>query len=72
MPSNGTGRSSPCPLRCPQEALLVASLRENDLGNLDLDDRHLRQLSFRPNFGRVDDVVAELVGWAREQQPGTR
>lgn len=53
-----------------QSGFLVARLRENDLGNLDLDDPHLRQLSFRPGFGRVDDVMAELVGWARERQPG--
>jgi hypothetical protein len=41
-----------------QSGLLVAGLRENDLGNLDLDNPHLRQLSFRPDFGRVDDIMA--------------
>jgi hypothetical protein len=41
-----------------QSGLLVAGLRENDLGNPDLDNPHLRQLSCRPDFGRVDDIMA--------------
>lgn len=52
-----------------QSGFLVARLRENNLGNLGLYDRHLLQLPFQFGFGRVGDVVTTLVEWAKGQEP---
>lgn len=44
----------------------VARIRENDLPHLQLSNSRLRQVSFRPAFGRPEDVVPGLVAWAAE------
>jgi hypothetical protein len=42
----------------------VARIRENDLQHLEAEDPQLRQVTFWPRTGRVDDVVGELIEWA--------
>lgn len=51
-----------------QSGFLVARLRENQLGNLDLHDARLQQMTFRPDLGRVDYTMTEVIGWARRQR----
>ncbi|GAA1504046.1 hypothetical protein GCM10009740_39450 [Terrabacter terrae] len=47
----------------------VARIRENDLPHLTLHGSRIRQISFRPGFGRVEETVQDLVGWARGAGP---
>lgn len=42
----------------------VARIRENDLPNLDIEGSRVRQVSFRPSFGRIDETVQDLIRWA--------
>ena len=42
----------------------VARVRENSLAHLALESPNLRQVSFRPDFGRIDAVVRDLAEWA--------
>lgn len=44
----------------------VARIRENDLPHLDFADANLRQVTFWPANGRVEDTVDQLLAWAAE------
>jgi hypothetical protein len=48
----------------------VARIRENDLAHLALEAPTLRQVSFRPAYGSVEETVAGLVRWSTRPQRG--
>ncbi|WP_353357983.1 zinc-ribbon domain-containing protein [Intrasporangium sp. DVR] len=50
-----------------QAGYCVARIRENSLPHLDLHSSRLRQVSFRPGFGSVDQTMRELVTWATDR-----
>lgn len=48
-----------------QAGYRVARIRENDLPHLQIEGSRVRQVSFRPDFGRVDAEVQSLIRWAQ-------
>lgn len=53
-----------------EAGFMVGRVRENDLPHLDDfgDNPTVRQVTFRLDFGSVDDTVADLVHWAAERR----